>query len=72
MFDGDALQYSFLSVCASYTEARLYSVFGATRHNKLGCLPTSKAKFVLWSEASGGPRPQQRMAGREIGGKQFK
>ena len=42
----------------------IYSVSGAIRRSKFGCLPTSKAKFVLWSEASGGgPRPQRRMAG---------
>jgi len=39
----------------------LYSVSGAIRHSKFGCLPTSKAKFVLWCEASDGPRPQRRM-----------
>jgi len=50
----------------------MYSVSGVIRYSKFGCLPTSNAEFVLWSEAGGGSRPQRKMAGREIGGEQFK
>jgi len=42
-------------------------VSGAIRHSKRGCLSTSKTKFGVWSEASGGRRPQRMMTGGEIG-----